>query len=111
MNDVEREVAIEWANKILSSRVSVTAGCSEQLERWQDWRVNQRKCLDHFATTAAETFIRRSQSPFDPPTKLTAPDAELIAKMRVSIAREVAAASKAQASLDESIALELSSAT
>lgn len=109
MNDIEHEVAVEWANKILSSRPCVTAGESESFERYQDWRVAQVRRIEHFATSAAETVVRRRRSPFDAPSLPTGkPDASLVREMKARIAVAVEQASKAQAALDESISNELS---
>jgi hypothetical protein len=104
MDDVAKEVAIEWANKVISSRMDVTAVDCCRYDRNQAWCERQRRLLSSLAVSAAETYLRRI-NPGRPVQD--APDANVIMMMRRAIAAEIADASSIQAKLDAEILAEV----
>jgi len=99
-----QSIAVEWANKAVSSRLNVTAGNGERPERLDAWKREQRKRLLAFAQSAAETFARRTSSVEG---NANQSDAAVVKTMEALIAREVAAASLDQARIDAEIAAEV----
>jgi hypothetical protein len=98
---IAAEVAAEWANKLIASRIDFTAGGSDQHSREMFWKAAQTSRLESLLSSAAETYLRRAAIDNEP-------DSDVRDMLAVRIAALVAAASQTQARIDELILQELS---
>lgn len=98
MSDLLKSIAVEWANKLLSSRVDVTAGDAERFERSQRWKRNQMERLAGMATMATEVYLRRATA-----EGIATDRDQARADMLSAIAAEISEASAIQSSIDAAI--------